>query len=252
MKSSSSRTVAWTKSAGRALVVDFGGTYGDQTARAIFSLGYPVSLVPNSARLRIALNDIMRSSSQSRFLLVLPGCDLSVDPEFDMTVLEMGLPSLGICNGFQILARSVGGTVDAIPREAGKVRFEMANKVDSDLFDGLPRSFEVVMNHRCAVVALPSTKCESLGNTPSSPIAAMSCNGGQLIGFQFHPESRNATHGSDLLGRILEKHLGKASRCRFECSRALLSVVDALNSWVRRISTQLERDGSATIPCASG
>ena len=215
----------------RVIVVNFGGAYAHQTAREVFLLGYPVTLLNNDSDLLPRLNYIIDANPEARLQIVLPGCDMSFDPTFDMRVLELGLPVLGICNGFQLIALGLDGSVGDIPAEIGTVDFIAAEMGSSGLLAGLPRQHSVVMSHHQIVTSIPSLELELLGSTSQSPIAAFASRDGRFIGFQFHPEAPGTTFGRDILKRVLAGNIGDSQVFRRRWSNSVVATVDRLGSW---------------------
>ena len=68
-------------------------------------------------------------------------------------MLALGVPTLGICYGMQLMARELGGAVESNDvSEFGKTELEA---LESTLFRDLPSEQTVWMSHRDAVVSAP-------------------------------------------------------------------------------------------------
>lgn len=109
------------------------------------------------------------------------------------TAVALGVPTLGICYGHQLLAHALGGQVDYNPagRESGTIRLELAEPAATDpLFAGLPASFPAHATHLQTVLRPPD------GATVLARSAQDGCHafrwGENAWGVQFHPEF--ATH----------------------------------------------------------
>src|SRR5439155_1315383 len=90
--------------------------------------------------------------------LILSGGPASVyaegAPHVDPEVFDLGIPTLGICYGAQLLALDLGGTVERTgASEFGKTDL---TALESELFAGLPEEETVWMSHRDTVTAPPS------------------------------------------------------------------------------------------------
>ena len=136
--------------------------------------------------------------------LVLSGGPASVyaesAPHVDPGIFELGVPTLGICYGMQLMAQELGGRVDRTGvSEFGKTALRAE---EGALFAGLPDEQTVWMSHRDSVVAPPEGARVDAGS-PSTPIAAFEDPRRRLYGVQFHPEVVHTPHGQDLLKNFL-------------------------------------------------
>jgi GMP synthase (glutamine-hydrolysing) len=136
--------------------------------------------------------------------LVLSGGPASVyaedAPHVDPGLFELGVPTLGICYGMQLMALELGGRVDRTGvSEFGKTELRAE---EGALFAGLPDEQTVWMSHRDSVVA-PPAGARVVAGSPSTPIAAFEDSRRKLYGVQFHPEVVHTPHGQDLLKNFL-------------------------------------------------
>jgi len=136
--------------------------------------------------------------------LVLSGGPASVyadgAPHVDPRIFELGVPTLGICYGMQLMAQELGGRVDRTGvSEFGKTELRAE---EGALFAGLPDEQTVWMSHRDSVVA-PPEGARVVAGSPSTPIAAFEDPRRKLYGVQFHPEVVHTPHGQDLLKNFL-------------------------------------------------
>jgi GMP synthase (glutamine-hydrolysing) len=122
-------------------------------------------------------------------------------PHVDPRLFELGVPTLGICYGMQLMAQELGGRVDRTGvSEFGKTGLRA--EADGALFAGLPDEQTVWMSHRDSVVA-PPAGARVVAGSPSTPIAAFEDAGRKLYGVQFHPEVVHTPFGQDLLKNFL-------------------------------------------------
>jgi GMP synthase (glutamine-hydrolysing) len=138
------------------------------------------------------------------YALVLSGGPASVysdgAPHVDPRIFELGVPTLGICYGMQLMAKELGGRVDRTGvSEFGKTELRAE---DSLLFRQTPAEQTVWMSHRDSVVAAPEGASVVAGS-PSTPIAAFEAPERRLYGVQFHPEVVHTPHGMDVLKNFL-------------------------------------------------
>jgi GMP synthase (glutamine-hydrolysing) len=179
------------------LVVDLGGQYSQLIARRVREARVYSELVGH----RLAAAEIARRNPAA---LVLSGGPASVyadgAPEIDSGIFELGIPTLGICYGMQLMARDLGGEVERTgASEFGKAELEAS---ESELFHDLPPEQTVWMSHRDSVTA-PPTGAVVTASSPSTPIAAFEDHERRLYGVQFHPEVVHTPHGQEILKNFL-------------------------------------------------
>ena len=114
------------------LVLDFGGQYSQLIARRVREARVYSELVSH----RITAAEVR---ARNPLALILSGGPASVyaegAPQMDTGVLELGIPTLGICYGMQLMARDLGGTVESNDiSEYGKAEAELG---ESALFHDL-------------------------------------------------------------------------------------------------------------------
>ena len=214
------------------LVLDCGGQYSQLIARRVRECRVYSELVPHG----IAPQDVR---ARNPLALVLSGGPASVyaegAPQVDPRIFELGIPTLGICYGMQVMAQELGGKVERTGiSEFGKTEFRAE---ESDLFANLPEEQIGWMSHRDSVTA-PPEGARVTASSQSTPITAFEDSERLLYGVQFHPEVVHTPYGNDLLKNFL------------------YSVADAPPTWtaaavieeqVERIRAQL---GSQRVLCA--
>ncbi len=123
---------------------------------------------------------------------------------FDDEIVFSGFPTLGICNGAQIIGRALGGSIiPTATRESGRVRYCRMAGTAGALERHLPGTFDVVMEHDYVVENLPPA-VNVLGLTEQSHVASFETWApAPIFGYQFHPESVETQYGSRLLSRFL-------------------------------------------------
>ena len=179
------------------LVVDLGGQYSQLIARRVREARVYSELVGH----RLSADEIARRNPAA---LVLSGGPASVysegAPELDPRIFELGVPTLGICYGMQLMARDLGGTVERTgASEFGKAELAAS---ESELFHDLPPEQTVWMSHRDSVTAPPAGAVVT-ASSPSTPIAAFEHREKRLYGVQFHPEVVHTPHGQEILKNFL-------------------------------------------------
>ena len=128
-------------------------------------------------------------------------------PPFDRTIFDLGIPTLGICLGFQTWAYHIGVTVTAAEkREFGTHTFSLT--AASPLFENWPKVSKVLESHGDRIE--PDTKLTILGTTENAPAAAGQYK--HLYGVQFHPEVTETECGEKLLENFVFKICGAKNR----------------------------------------
>ncbi len=186
------------------LVVDFGGQYSQLIARRVREARVYSELVSH----RATVEEIRR---RNPIALILSGGPASVyadgAPKLDTAVLELGIPTLGICYGAQLLALELGGRVDKTGAgEFGKVGMHTDG---GSLFALQPKEQTAWMSHRDTVVEPPAGS-RVVATSEHTPVAAFEDAERRLYGVQFHPEVVHTPHGQSLLENFLYEVAGAA------------------------------------------
>jgi GMP synthase (glutamine-hydrolysing) len=142
--------------------------------------------------------------ARNPYALILSGGPASVyadnAPHVDPRIFELGIPTLGICYGMQLMALDLGGRVDRTGvSEFGKTELHAQGSL---LFKDTPEDQTVWMSHRDSVVAPPEGS-RVVAGSPSTPIAAFEAAERKLYGVQFHPEVVHTPHGMEVLKNFL-------------------------------------------------
>jgi GMP synthase (glutamine-hydrolysing) len=179
------------------LVIDLGGQYSQLIARRVRECRVYSELVahtisPEAVRAR------------NPYALILSGGPASVyaddAPHVDPRIFELGIPTLGICYGMQLMALELGGRVDRTGvSEFGKTELHTE---ESRLLKDTPTEQTVWMSHRDSVVAPPEGS-RVVAGSPSTPIGAFEAPDRKLYGVQFHPEVVHTPHGMQVLKNFL-------------------------------------------------
>jgi GMP synthase (glutamine-hydrolysing) len=115
----------------------------------------------------------------------------------------MGIPTLGICYGMQLMTRVLGGKVArSDKREYG--RSELFIDSTQDLFAGLNQGtpIQVWMSHGDRI-EVPPQGFRAIAHSTNSPVAAMKNEDLQAYGVQFHPEVVHTPLGKEILQNFL-------------------------------------------------
>jgi GMP synthase (glutamine-hydrolysing) len=186
------------------LVVDFGGQYSQLIARRVRECRVYSELIPHTASPAAV-------RARNPAALILSGGPASVysddAPRVDPKLFELGIPTLGICYGMQLMAQELGGRVERTgAAEFGKTELVAGSGA---LFEGTPDEQTVWMSHRDSVVGAPAGATVTAGSA-GAPIAAFEQRERGLYGVQFHPEVVHTPHGTDILKNFLYAVAGVA------------------------------------------
>jgi GMP synthase (glutamine-hydrolysing) len=181
------------------LVVDFGAQYAQLIARRVRECRVYSEIVPSSMPVEAMLAKRPKA-------IILSGGPSSVyadgAPQVDASLFESGVPTFGICYGFQAMAQALGGEV----RHTGLSEFGATQlTVAGDggvLLAGLPASQQVWMSHGDAVFTAPAGFVTTAASD-GAPVAAFEDVSRCLAGVQFHPEVMHTAHGQAVLERFL-------------------------------------------------
>ena len=185
---------------GPVLVVDFGAQYAQLIARRVREAGVYSELVPHA----MPVDEILAKDPKA---IILSGGPASVfepgAPTIDTKVFESGVPVLGICYGFQVMAYELGGKVDkAALGEYGKTSATIDDA--AGILADSPAEQTTWMSHGVAVEQAPAG-FEVLAHTEGAPVAAMADESRKLYGVQWHPEVKHSPLGQKLIENFLHR-----------------------------------------------
>jgi GMP synthase (glutamine-hydrolysing) len=184
------------------LVVDFGAQYAQLIARRVREASVYSEIVPHT----ISAAEVAAKSPAG---IVLSGGPSSVyeegAPSLDPAIFDLGVPVLGICYGFQVMATALGGEVAHTgQREYGSTDVRVTDA--GVLLAGQPDSQTAWMSHGDSVSKAPAG-FSVLASSDSTPVAAFANDERRLYGVQWHPEVKHTAHGQ----RVLENFLHNAA-----------------------------------------
>jgi GMP synthase (glutamine-hydrolysing) len=186
------------------LVVDFGAQYAQLIARRVREAHVYSEIVPSTM-------PVAEMLAKDPAAVILSGGPSSVyaegAPQVDPGLFGTGVPTFGICYGFQAMAQSLGGTVSRTGlSEFG--RTELSVIASGVLFADLPSTQSVWMSHGDSVSAAPAGFAVT-ATTAGAPVAAFEDPSRRFAGVQFHPEVLHSEHGQ----RVLEHFLWDIAGC---------------------------------------
>jgi GMP synthase (glutamine-hydrolysing) len=181
------------------LVVDFGAQYAQLIARRVRECHVYSEIVPST----MAAEQMLARHPKA---VILSGGPSSVyadgAPPAPPGLLDAGVPILGICYGFQLLVRELGGTVERTGlAEYGATTLDAVSA--GRLLSGTPARQQVWMSHGDTCTQAPPGFAVT-ARTPATPVAAVEDPARRLFGVQFHPEVVHTEYGTRVLARFLE------------------------------------------------
>jgi len=193
-----------TTAARPVLVVDFGAQYAQLIARRIREANVYSEIVPHT----ITAAEV---TSKNPVGIVLSGGPSSVyepgSPSLDPAILGLGIPVLGICYGFQVMATQLGGEVaNTGLREYGATGVTLSSG-ESILLGDQPTAQTTWMSHGDSVSKAPAG-FTVLASSASTPVAAFANDDKKLYGVQWHPEVKHSEYGQKVLENFLHTAAG--------------------------------------------
>jgi len=184
-------------------VVDFGAQYAQLIARRVREASVYSEIVHHD----ISADEVKAKNPAA---IILSGGPASVyedgSPKLDPRILELGIPVLGICYGFQILAQTLGGRVDKTgKREYGATKLAISNA--GVLMAEQPDLQVCWMSHGDQVMQAPKD-FDVLASTETTPVAAFESKAKKIYGVQWHPEVKHSEQGQKVLENFLYKGAG--------------------------------------------
>lgn len=184
------------------LILDFGGQYNQLIARRVREENVYCEVHPYT----ISFEKIKEMNPGA---IIFSGGPNSVyddaSPKCDLRLFDLGIPILGICYGAQLMAYSLGGTVETAPmREYGKIEI---NYSDNAFYDGVAKKNICWMSHNDYVSVLPEG-FSSIASTENCANASFCDEDKKLYAVQFHLEVNHTNEGSKMLRNFLYKICG--------------------------------------------
>ncbi len=181
------------------LILDFGSQFTQLIARRlreqrVYCEVHPFDLSLAEIRRLQPIGIILSGGPQSVYS---PQAPLIGEELFDL-----GIPTLGICYGMQLMAHLLDGVVaPSEEREYGRAEVEVVGGGGS-LFAGLAGRQTVWMSHG-DLIERPPAGFEVTAATGNAPLVGFENGERRLYGIQFHPEVSHTEQGSEILSNFL-------------------------------------------------
>ena len=205
------------------IVLDFGGQYNQLIARRVRECHVYCEVHPYT----LGIDKIKEMNPKG---IIFTGGPNSVyaeeSPRYQKEIFELGIPILGICYGSQLMAYTLGGTVETAPvSEYGKTEV----KVDKSslLFSDVEEKTICWMSHTDYIKQVP-LGFKIVGKTDVCPVAAMENPKDRLYAVQFHPEVMHTPLGSQMIRNFIYNVCG----CKGEWTMSSFTsrTIDALKA----------------------
>lgn len=179
------------------IILDFGSQYTQLIARRVRELQVYCEIYP------FHKSDEIPEGIRG---VILSGSPCSVNdqgaPDIELTHLIQKFPVLGICYGAQLIARKMGGKVEASAnREYGRAHLSQIDR-QSALFKNISNGTQVWMSHADTITDIPENST-LIGGTDSIRVGAYQLNNQPVYGIQFHPEVTHTSEGKEILKNFL-------------------------------------------------
>src|SRR5687767_6442182 len=178
------------------LVLDFGSQFTQLIARRLRELSVYCEILPfNTPTAAI--------KARKPVGIILSGGPSSVDedgaPHCDRAVLDIGVPTLGICYGMQLMTNMLGGTLGrSAHREFGHALVRRDTAISSRMLKGMPDEMKVWASHGDFVASAPPGFAVA-ATSNNAPVAVMEAPERGYYALLFHPEVAHTDRGKELL-----------------------------------------------------
>ncbi len=185
---------------GRILILDYGSQYTQLIARRVREAHVYCEIHP----FHMSLEGVRAFQPKGIILSGGPSSVYEKDAPWNPPDLfRLGIPTLGICYGMQLMTHVLDGRVaKSSKREYG--RSELFIDDPQDLFAGLDQEkpIQVWMSHGDRI-EVPPPDFQVIAHSPNSPVAAIRNKNLQAYGVQFHPEVVHTPQGKEILQNFL-------------------------------------------------
>ena len=179
-------------------VLDFGSQYTQLIARRIREQNVYSEILPHT----ITAGELKLKNVPA---IILSGGPSSVydknAPQIDSSILNIGIPILGICYGLQLLITKNGGNVTHKGQgEYGSAKIHAVD--ESPLLKKIENESQVWMSHGDEIDSL-GNGFEIIAKSSNDIIAAIHHKDQPLYGVQFHPEVMHTLEGETIISNFL-------------------------------------------------
>ena len=188
----------------RVMIIDYGSQYTQLITRRVRELKVYSEIFPFD----IDSKEISKFSPKSIILSGGPSSVYSNEAySLSNSILNSGLPILGICYGLQLLVHTLGGKI--ISKDRGEYGSSPVDfDINNNIFEGINKTSNVWMSHGDEVDTY-GNQWEMIAKSGNDIVAALSHKKKPYYGVQFHPEVNHTKDGI----KIISNFLFKISKC---------------------------------------
>ena len=186
----------------KIIIIDFGSQFTQLIARRVRELGVFSEIISHKKISRLSI------IKQNVAGIILSGGPLNVYENnkftFDIKILQLNIPILGICFGHQILSKLLGGKVKkSNHREFGLSEVKkVSNSLLTKNFFNKKNINHVWMSHADQVSKMPKN-FKGIASSKNSKLTIIENYSKNFYGVQFHPEVTHTKNGKILLSNFL-------------------------------------------------
>ena len=213
------------------LIVDFGSQTAHLIGRRLSDMGIQIHITTPEEASKMA-------ASLKPNGIILSGGPASVyeegAPTLPKSFFALGVPMLGICYGWQLMAHLLGGVVKPSRKEYGPAELVITQELQ--LFSGISSPTTVWVSHGDSVIKAPPG-FSIIGKTERVTFGAVVNHKLNLYGVQFHPETEHTLCGIEML------HNFATRICKLKTKKVSIDI----NKIIKEIRTTV---GKGNVICA--
>lgn len=180
----------------KVLVLDFGGLYGQQTARRVRENNVYSEIKPATTPLK----EIKEAGYKG---IIITGGDTFVGEKvtaYQRSLFELGVPVLGIGYGAQMIIEAFAGKLEDREETCGKAELQV--DALSPLFRGVSLRSVCSLKHKGNIVQIP-LGFKISARTEECLVAAFENSNRGIYGMQYHPEASRTVEGGEMIKNFL-------------------------------------------------
>jgi len=176
------------------LIVDFGSQTAHLIGRRLRQIGVQTEYVTPEE----AFNQAKASKPNGIIFSGGPSSVYDEDaPTVEKEILALGVPVLGICYGWQLMAKLLGAEIKNTAKEYGPEQITIIKPLG--ILGKLPKKqFTVFVSHGDTVISLPEDFVTT-ATTKQVEFTGVQNSKRHLYGVQFHPEAHHTEYGVEIL-----------------------------------------------------